>query len=59
MNVLPGALMHTRPFLCVQRAFVLMLTNQSEAAEELLQQAEQLVQEETPTEHVRTIYGPS
>jgi len=34
-----------------------MLTNQSEAAEELLQQAEQLVQEETPTEHVRTILG--
>jgi len=57
MNALPGALVHARPFLCVQHAFVLMLTNQSEVAEELLQQTEQLVEEETPTEHVRTILG--
>ena len=57
LNTLPEALVRTRPLLCVYYAYLLALTNQFEAAEELLQQAERCVQEEMPPEQGRTILG--
>ncbi len=57
MNALPQALVHARPFLCVYQALLLTLTNQFEAAEELLQPAERGIQEEIAAEQVRTILG--
>jgi len=57
MNALPEALLHARPYLCVSYARLLMSTNQLEAAEELLRQAERGVQGEMPAEQARTIQG--
>ena len=57
LNALPEALVRTRPFLCVYYARLLMATNQLEAAEELLQEAERGVQAEMPAEQARTIQG--
>ena len=45
MNALPEALMRTRPFLCLYHAALLMFTNQLEAAEARLQDAERSAQE--------------
>jgi len=56
LGVLPEALMHTRPFLCVYYARLLMFTNQLETAEELLQQAERRIQE-LPAEQTQTLLG--
>jgi LuxR family maltose regulon positive regulatory protein len=56
MKALPEALMRTRPFLCVSYALLLTVTNQLEAAEELLQQAERGVQE-LPAEQAQIIMG--
>ncbi|HEX6554953.1 MAG TPA: LuxR C-terminal-related transcriptional regulator [Ktedonobacteraceae bacterium] len=57
LNALPEALVHTRPFLCVYYARLLMFTNQLEAAEAHVQEAERGVQEEIPAEQARTIMG--
>src|SRR5260370_1221200 len=55
MNVLPEALVRARPLLCVQQASYLMFTNQLEAAEARLQDAERGIQAEIPAEQARTI----
>jgi LuxR family maltose regulon positive regulatory protein len=57
MSALPEALVRTRPRLCVYHATSLMLTNQFEAAEARLQEAERSIQEELPDEQTRTILG--
>ena len=57
LNALPRALVSMRPRLCVYYARLLMYTNQFEAAEEILQEAERCVQEELPAGHARTILG--
>ncbi len=57
MNALPEALVRTRPFLCVYYARLLMYTNQLEAAEARMQEAERCVQEGMPAEQARTIQG--
>ena len=56
MNALPEAMIRTRPFLCVYYARLLMFTNQLEAVEELLQEAERSAQK-LPAEQARTILG--
>ncbi len=55
MNALPEALVRAHPLLCVQQASYLMFTNQLEAAEARLQDAERGIQEEMPAEQTRTI----
>ncbi len=57
MNALPEALVRTRPFLCVYYARLLMFTNQFEAAEVRLQEAERGVQAEMPAEQARILLG--
>jgi LuxR family maltose regulon positive regulatory protein len=57
LNALPEALMRTRPFLCVYYARLLTYTNQLEAAEELLQEAEQGIQEEVSASQAQIILG--
>ncbi len=57
MNTLPEALVRTRPLLCVYYARLLMFTNQLEAAEARVQEAERRVQEEMPSEQARIILG--
>jgi LuxR family maltose regulon positive regulatory protein len=54
---LPEALLHTRPFLCVYYARLLIFTNQLEAAETLLQEAERGIEEYMTAEQARTIRG--
>ena len=56
MNALPDALVRTRPALCVSYASSLTFTNQLEAAQARLQEAEQAVQE-MPAEKARIIQG--
>src|SRR6266571_2414027 len=56
MNALPEALVRTRPRLCVYYANLLMFTNQLEAVEARLREAEQSAQE-MPAEQARTIQG--
>jgi LuxR family maltose regulon positive regulatory protein len=57
MNALPEALVRTRPVLCVYYASLLAVTNQLEAAEARLKDAEQGIQEEMPAEQAQTILG--
>ena len=57
LNALPETFVRTRPFLCVDHAILLMLTNQFEAAEARLQDAERCAQEELSAEQSRTIQG--
>jgi LuxR family transcriptional regulator, maltose regulon positive regulatory protein len=57
LNTLPEVLVRARPFLCVYYARLLMFTNQFEAAEARVQEAERAVQEEMPAEQARTILG--
>jgi LuxR family maltose regulon positive regulatory protein len=57
LHALPGELIRTRPRLGVYYARLLISTNQFEAAEELLQQAERNIQEELPVEQVQVILG--
>ena len=57
MNVLPEALIRTRPLLCVYYASLLILINQLEAAEARVREAERGVQEEMPAEQARTLLG--
>ena len=56
MKTLPDALVRTHPFLCAYYALVLTYTNQLEAAEERLEDAERGVQE-LSAEQARTIRG--
>jgi LuxR family maltose regulon positive regulatory protein len=57
LNTLPEALIHTRPRLCMYYAVLLMFTNQLEAAEARVQEAEQGLQERVPAEEARAILG--
>ncbi len=57
LNALPEAQIRARPFLCVYYALLLIFTNQFEAAEELLREAERGVQEELSAEQARTLLG--
>jgi LuxR family maltose regulon positive regulatory protein len=57
LNTLPEVLVRARPFLCVYYARLLMFTNQLEATEARVQEAERAVQEEMPAEQARTILG--
>jgi len=57
LNALPEALVRARPFLCVYYARLLIFTNQWEAAEARLQDAELGIQEELPAQQARTIRG--
>ena len=58
LNSLPEALVRARPALCIAHAVLLMLfTRQSEAAEARLQDAERLIQRDTPAEQARLIRG--
>jgi LuxR family maltose regulon positive regulatory protein len=56
LHALPEALVRTRPRLCVYHALLLIFTNQLEAAEARLQQAERGVQE-LPAEEAQIIMG--
>jgi LuxR family maltose regulon positive regulatory protein len=57
LNALPETLVRTRPFLCVYYARLLTYTNQLEAAEELLQEAEQGIKEEVSASQAQIILG--
>jgi len=57
MSALPEANVHTRPRLCVYHAVLLMFTNQMEAAEARVLQAERSIQEGMPSEQAKTILG--
>jgi LuxR family maltose regulon positive regulatory protein len=57
LNALPEALVRTRPRLCVDYALLLTFTNQLEAAEASLEEAERGIQEGIPTEQARIIMG--
>jgi LuxR family transcriptional regulator, maltose regulon positive regulatory protein len=58
LNALPDVLVRARPALCIAHAVLLMLfTRQSEAAGARLQEAERLVQADTPAEQARMIQG--
>jgi LuxR family maltose regulon positive regulatory protein len=57
INALPEELVRTRPFLCAYHASLLTFTNQLEAAEIRLQEAERSVQKGLPAEQARTLLG--
>jgi LuxR family transcriptional regulator, maltose regulon positive regulatory protein len=57
INALPQVLVRTHPFLCVSHALLLAVTNQLEAAEARLQDAERSVQKEIPAEQAQIIMG--
>jgi LuxR family maltose regulon positive regulatory protein len=57
MKGLPDALISARPFLCVYHAVLLMSTNQLQAAEVRLQEAERGLQEKMPAEQAQIIQG--
>ncbi len=56
LNALPEALICARPFLCLYHAYALTVTNQLEAAEARLQEAERSAQQ-MPAEQGQTISG--
>ncbi len=56
LNALPDALICARPFLCAYHAYLLTITNQLQAAEARLQEAERSAQK-MPAEQARTIQG--
>jgi LuxR family transcriptional regulator, maltose regulon positive regulatory protein len=57
LNRLPEALVRTRPLLCIVHAVALMYSNQLEAAEARVQDAERCVQADTPADQTRVIRG--
>jgi ATP/maltotriose-dependent transcriptional regulator MalT len=57
MKALPDALIRARPFLCVYHAVLLISTNQLQAAEVRLQEAERGLQEKMPAEQAQIIQG--
>ena len=56
-NALPAALIHARPTLCVLHALMLMHTNQLDAAEARLQEAEQGLLPDIPEDQARPVQG--
>ena len=54
---LPDALLRARPTLCIDHAVTLMFTNQLEAAEARLQDAERCLQNDVPADHTCAILG--
>ena len=57
LHALPEAQMHAHPFLCVYHALLLVFTNQPEAAETRLREAEQGVQAGMSVGQAPTILG--
>jgi LuxR family maltose regulon positive regulatory protein len=57
INALPEVLVRTHPFLCLCHALLLAVTNQLEAAEARLQEAERYAQKDLSAEQARTIQG--
>jgi LuxR family transcriptional regulator, maltose regulon positive regulatory protein len=57
LHRLPEALVRTRPLLCIVHATALMYSNQLQAAEARVQDAERCVQADTPADQVRLIGG--
>jgi LuxR family maltose regulon positive regulatory protein len=56
-NALPAAICRTRPTLCILHAIMLMHTNQLDAAEARLLEAEQGLLPDTPEEQARLVQG--
>jgi LuxR family maltose regulon positive regulatory protein len=57
MSTMPEGLVRARPFLCVYHASLLTFTNQLEAAEARLQEAEWGIQKEMPDSQAQIIMG--
>ena len=57
LNALPDGLIATRPLLCLVHASALRFTNQSEAAEARLKDAERCIQDDTPPAQADFIKG--
>ena len=57
LEVLPQALVHARPLLCVQQAITLLLTGQMEAALVGMEQAERAIQAAMPAEQGQMVQG--
>jgi LuxR family maltose regulon positive regulatory protein len=57
LHALPDTLMRTRPILCIDHADLLMHTQQLEAAEARLQDAEHCLAPDTPPDQARIIRG--
>lgn len=57
LDAFPQAFIRARPTLSIFHAFLLMATNQIDAAENRLQDAERAVETDTPAEQVRIIRG--
>ena len=57
LNMLPEALVHTRPLLCLYQALGLFMTYQVEQGEAYLAEAKSFLQAEALTEQVRAIQG--
>ena len=56
-DILPDALIRTRPLLCTIHALALLFTNQLAAAEARIQDAERSIQPDTPADQVQLIQG--
>ncbi len=57
LNAIPAAVMQRRPLLCLLHANGLLFTNQAEAAEGRLHDAERALEPETPDELARLVRG--
>jgi len=57
LRALPDGLIRTRPLLCIFHAFALQFTNQLEAAEARVQDAERCIQPDTPPDQAHFIQG--
>ncbi|HEX9133391.1 MAG TPA: LuxR C-terminal-related transcriptional regulator [Ktedonobacteraceae bacterium] len=57
INSIPEAFVRTRPTLCIYHAVALMFTNQLEAAEARLQDAERCFEAGNPTDKTRVMVG--
>jgi LuxR family maltose regulon positive regulatory protein len=57
LNIPPESVIRSRPSLCVIHGLTLLLTNQLEASETRLRQAEQGIQPATPPDRARAILG--
>ncbi len=57
LNALPAAPAHTHKILGITHAGMMMLTNQFEAAESRLQDAERSIQADTPAEQAQVLLG--
>jgi len=57
LNAIPDGVIQRRPILCLAHAVGLMFTNQADAAEARLRDAERSLQSETPDDLVRLVRG--